>query len=111
MKLPDDFIWVEALPGEAWIGARLQLDGHDIVEVQPCRSGWLVKVLLDDPDNPQANVAVRSVAAGMRWSARWARSRVSRLRMLITETTNTPPMDALASPSASKAGGREILDA
>ncbi len=91
MKLPQDFAWVEAQPDDDWMGARLELDGHPVLEVQPCRSGWLVRVVLCDPLNPQPNVAVRSVAAGMRWSARWARNRVSRLRALVAETHWPPP--------------------
>ena len=70
MKLPDDFQWVEATPDDDWSGARLDLDGHPVLEVAACRGGWLVVVLMDDPRQPQANVAVRSIPAGMRWSAR-----------------------------------------
>jgi|GEM_PF-2429721 len=82
MKLPSDFTWVEATSDDAWTGARLLLDGCNVLEIHPLRDGWLVSVRLHDPLNPQANVAVRSVAAGMRWSARWARSRIARLRVL-----------------------------
>lgn len=85
MKLPDDFSWVLAQSTDDWVGARLELHGCAVIQVSPCRSGWLVQILLTDPLNPQANVAVRSVAAGMRWSARWARERVSRLRVLVEE--------------------------
>lgn len=101
MKLPDDFSWVQALPEDDWSGARLELDGHPVIDVLPCRSGWMVTVRLDDPDNPQANVAVRSVSAGMRWAARWARSRVGRLRVLCAE-------DALPSVASRE---QETLDA
>ncbi len=82
MKLPSDFTWMEATSDDAWSGARLLLDGCNVLEIHPLRDGWLVSVQLHDPINPQANVAVRSVAAGMRWSARWARSRIARLRVL-----------------------------
>lgn len=85
MKLPDDFNWIEAPPEAEWEGARLELDGQAILAVQPCRGGWLVTVLMHDPFNPQPNVAVRSVAAGMRWSARWAKGRIHRLRSLAAE--------------------------
>jgi hypothetical protein len=85
MKLPEDFAWVQSQPTDGWVGARLELHGCPVIQVQPCRSGWLVRILLADPDNPQANVAVRSVAAGMRWSARWARDRVGRLRVLVDQ--------------------------
>jgi len=85
MKLPDDFVWVQSQATDDWVGARLELHGCPVIQVQPCRSGWLVKILLSDPVNPQSNVAVRSVAAGMRWSARWARDRVGRLRVLVDE--------------------------
>ncbi|WP_093301716.1 hypothetical protein [Pseudoxanthomonas sp. CF385] len=82
MKLPDDFQWVEATPDDDWSGARLDLAGHPVLEVAACRGGWLVVVLMDDPRQPQANVAVRSIPAGMRWSARWALARTDRLRVL-----------------------------
>lgn len=97
MKLPEDFAWVQSTPEDDWSGARLVLDGLAIVQIQPCRSGWLVTVLLPDPDNPQANVAVRSVAAGMRWSARWARSRIGRLRSLVA-ANNRAAVAALPRP-------------
>jgi len=102
MKLPDDFHWVLAQPTDDWVGARLELHGCALIQVQPCRSGWLVNILLPDPDNPQANVAVRSVAAGMRWSARWARDRVGRLRVLVAE------QPALVLPPDLQ-GGRPLL--
>ncbi len=108
MKLPADFIWVESQPEDDWSGARLELDGCPILQVQPCRSGWLVTVLLPDPLNPQANVAVRSVAAGMRWSARWARSRVGRLRSLVADRQRVP---APLLHSAAAALYRESVDA
>ncbi|WP_141452795.1 hypothetical protein [Pseudoxanthomonas sp. z9] len=82
MKLPADFTWVEATADDTWAGARLMIEGCRVLEIHPCRDGWLVSVRLHDPLNPQANVAVRSVAAGMRWAARWARSRIARLRVL-----------------------------
>lgn len=85
MKLPEDFNWVLAQSNDDWVGARLELHGCAVIQVSPCRSGWLVQILLADPLNPQANVAVRSVAAGMRWAARWARDRVGRLRVLVDE--------------------------
>lgn len=94
MKLPDDFVWVQSQATDDWVGARLELHGCPVIQVQPCRSGWLVKILLSDPVNPQSNVAVRSVAAGMRWSARWARDRVSRLRVLVAEQGDCDPPPA-----------------
>ncbi len=98
MKLPDDFQWIEATPDDDWSGARLDLDGHPILEVSACRGGWLVVVLLDDPRQPQANVAVRSVPAGMRWSARWALARTDRLRVLAARM-NAPRPSGTARPS------------
>ncbi|MBD9478916.1 hypothetical protein [Pseudoxanthomonas sp. PXM02] len=98
MKLPDDFQWVEAAPDDDWSGARLDLDGHPVLEVSACRGGWLVVVLMDDPRQPQANVAVRSVPAGMRWSARWALARTDRLRVLAARR-NAPRHLGEARPS------------
>ncbi|WP_447940704.1 hypothetical protein [Pseudoxanthomonas mexicana] len=92
MKLPDDFQWVEATPDDDWSGARLDLDGHPVLEVAACRGGWLVVVLMDDPRQPQANVAVRSVPAGMRWSARWALARADRLRVLASRRNALRPV-------------------
>lgn len=104
MKLPDDFQWIEATPDDDWSGARLDLDGHPILEVSACRGGWLVVVLLDDPRQPQANVAVRSVPAGMRWSARWALARTDRLRVLAARMNAPRPSGtALPSPALSLA--------
>lgn len=96
MTLPADFTWIEAREEDDWAGARLELDGCAVVEVRPCRSGWLVTPVLPDPANPQPNVAVRSVAAGMRWSARWARERIPRLRVLVAQHRGsaTPPASA-----------------
>lgn len=93
VQLPDDFSWVEPNDGDDWCGARLELAGRPILQISACRAGWLVTVLLDDPLNPQANVAVRSIPAGMRWSARWARARADRLRVLArrAEARNQPP--------------------
>lgn len=99
MKLPDDFQWVEATPDDDWSGARLDLDGHPVLEVSACRGGWLVVVLLDDPRQPQANVAVRSVPAGMRWSARWALARTDRLRALAARRNAPGPAAGQARPS------------
>ena len=99
MKLPDDFQWIEATPDDDWSGARLDLDGHPILEVSACRGGWLVVVLLDDPRQPQANVAVRSVPAGMRWSARWALARTDRLRVLAARMNAPCPSSGTARPS------------
>lgn len=99
MKLPDDFQWIEATPDDDWSGARLDLDGHPILEVSACRGGWLVVVLLDDPRQPQANVAVRSVPAGMRWSARWALARTDRLRVLAARMNAPRPPSGTARPS------------
>jgi len=98
MKLPDDFQWIEAMPDDDWSGARLDLDGHPVLEVSACRGGWLVVVLMDDPRQPQANVAVRSVPAGMRWSARWALARTDRLRVLAARMKAPRPSGA-ARPS------------
>lgn len=109
MKLPEDFAWVQSTPEDDWHGARLELDGQAIVEIQPCRSGWLVTVLLPDPDNPQANVAVRSVAAGMRWSARWARSRIGRLRSLVAASHPDAVSTLPRAPPASRT--RQIFGA
>lgn len=120
MKLPDDFQWVEATPDDDWSGARLDLDGHPILEVSACRGGWLVVVLLDDPRQPQANVAVRSVPAGMRWSARWALSRADRLRVLaarrnaqrpVARQTQPSPAPSLVSGPLPYAREEETLDA
>lgn len=103
MKLPDDFQWIEAAPDDDWSGARLDLDGHPVLEVSACRGGWLVVVLMDDPRQPQANVAVRSVPAGMRWSARWALSRTDRLRVLAARrhASRQPVVETLPSPALS----------
>jgi len=104
MKLPDDFQWIEAMPDDDWSGARLDLDGHPVLEVSACRGGWLVVVLMDDPRQPQANVAVRSVPAGMRWSARWALARTDRLRVLAARMKAPRPSGAaLPSPTLSLA--------
>lgn len=112
MKLPDDFRWVEAAPGDDWSGARLELDGHPVLEVSACRGGWLVVVLLDDPQNPQPNVAVRSVPAGMRWSARWAQSRTERLRVLAARRAVARPHAAAHPPAATReVRAKEALDA
>jgi hypothetical protein len=99
MKLPDDFQWVEAAPDDDWSGARLDLGGHPVLEVSACRGGWLVVVLMDDPRQPQANVAVRSVPAGMRWSARWALGRTDRLRVLAARRNALPHDSGEARPS------------
>ncbi|CAN4277909.1 hypothetical protein LJR125_000770 [Pseudoxanthomonas sp. LjRoot125] len=99
MKLPDDFQWVEATPDDDWSGARLDLDGHPVLEVAACRGGWLVVVLMDDPRQPQANVAVRSIPAGMRWSSRWALARTDRLRVLASRRNALRPVgEAQPSP-------------
>lgn len=99
MKLPDDFQWVEASPDDDWSGARLDLDGHPVLEVSACRGGWLVVVLMEDPRQPQPNVAVRSVPAGMRWSARWALGRTDRLRALAARRNAQPRHAHEARPS------------
>ncbi len=99
MKLPDDFQWVEASPDDDWSGARLDLDGHPVLEVSACRGGWLVVVLMEDPRQPQPNVAVRSVPAGMRWSARWALGRTDRLRALAARRNAQPHHAHEARPS------------
>ena len=96
MRLPADFSW-EAQPDGA-PGARLELDGHAVLQIRACRSGWLITVLMHDPLHPQPDVAVRSVAAGMRWSARWAHGRISRLRMLAAERASAA-QDVSALPS------------
>lgn len=119
MKLPDDFQWIEATPDDDWSGARLDLDGHPVLEVSACRGGWLVVVLLDDPRQPQANVAVRSVPAGMRWSARWALARTDRLRVLAARmsaprpsgTARPSPALSLAARPLPYAREEETLDA
>lgn len=121
MKLPDDFQWIEAAPDDDWSGARLDLDGHPVLEVSACRGGWLVVVLMDDPRQPQANVAVRSVPAGMRWSARWALARTDRLRVLaarrnaahhaIASDARTSPALSLASRPVAYTREEEPLDA
>lgn len=119
MKLPDDFQWIEATPDDDWSGARLDLDGHPVLEVSACRGGWLVVVLLDDPRQPQPNVAVRSVPAGMRWSARWALSRTDRLRVLAARmkashpsaATRPSPALSLAARPLPYAREEETLDA
>lgn len=121
MKLPDDFQWIEASPDDDWSGARLDLDGHPVLEVSACRGGWLVVVLMEDPRQPQANVAVRSVSAGMRWSARWALGRTDRLRVLAARRNAPTPHHAhaarpspalsLASRPRSYAREEEPLDA
>lgn len=126
MKLPSDFTWVEATSDDAWSGARLLLDGCSVLEIHPLRDGWLVSVQLHDPLNPQANVAVRSVAAGMRWSARWARSRIARLRVLAATERRRAPVPvapiaplprphreapAVAVPQASRHAVHELADA
>lgn len=113
MKLPSDFTWVEATSDDTWTGARLLVDGCCVLEIHPLRDGWLVSVQLHDPLNPQANVAVRSVAAGMRWSARWARSRISRLRVLATAERRRlapivpMPRPAVREPAATTSSTRQ----
>lgn len=74
VKLPECFHWAEE--SDAW---RLYLDDVPVLEIRPQREGWIVHVHLCDAASPQPDVAVRSIAAGMRWGARWAKLRAPQL--------------------------------
>jgi len=70
-RLPAAFGWEEA-EGRR----RLLLGDVEVLEVRTQRDGWIVQVHLQDALYLQPSVAVRSPGAGMRWGARWARTRV-----------------------------------
>ena len=83
VKLPPGFDWVEAPDGAGITAVSLLLHGESVLRIVSRRAGWLVVVDAVDPALPQADVAVHSVAAGMRWSARWANGRVKRLYAIL----------------------------
>lgn len=90
IKLPPGFAWIESTEGDS--GARsmaLKLFDRSVLRIIPKRSGWLVVIDLKDPQLPQADVAVHSIAAGMRWAARWVQGRVKRLHAM-TDTSASP---------------------
>ncbi len=89
IKLPPGFEWLETTEEES--GARsvaLKLLDRSVLRIVPRRSGWLVIIDLKDPQLPQADVAVHSIAAGMRWAARWVQGRVKRLYAMADTTAN-----------------------
>ncbi len=88
IKLPPGFEWIETPTDES--GARtvsLRLSDRSVLRIVPKRSGWVVVVDLKDPQLPQADVAVHSISAGMRWAARWVQGRAKRLRAMADTTT------------------------
>jgi len=82
MKLPPGFSW-EGDEENATGPMSLLLEDRQILHIRPQRSGWVVEITMVDPERPQPEVAVRSVAAGMRWSARWVNGRRERLQKLL----------------------------
>lgn len=86
VKLPPGFDWVEAPDGAGLPTVSLLLHGESVLRIVSRRAGWLVVVDAVDPTLPQADVAVHSVAAGMRWSARWANGRAKRLYAMVDGT-------------------------
>ncbi len=93
VKLPPGFVWQEADGSEGPRFVAMQLDGKPILRIVPKRAGWLVVIDLNDPSLPQADVAVHSIAAGMRWSARWANGRAKRLYAMSGVDGETPSID------------------
>lgn len=83
VKLPPGFDWVEADNHSGATTVSLLLYGESVLRIVSRREGWLVVVDAVDPALPQADVAVHSVAAGMRWSARWANGRAKRLYAMV----------------------------
>jgi len=83
VKLPPGFNWVEGPEGAGDAAVSLLLHGESVLRIVSRRAGWLVVVDAVDPALPQADVAVHSVAAGMRWSARWANGRAKRLYAMV----------------------------
>lgn len=78
IKLPGCFHWTEEA-GNRWC---LYLDEVPVLEIRQQREGWIVHVYLCDESSPQPDVAVRSIAAGMRWGARWTKQRAPQLAVL-----------------------------
>ena len=106
IKLPPGFDWIETIDDDG--GARsvaLNLFDRSVLRIVPRRAGWLVVVDLKDPQLPQADVAVHSIAAGMRWAARWVQGRVKRLHA-ITNTGTTVVRPSNATWAAMAADGR-----
>lgn len=92
IKLPPGFDWIETI--EDGGGARsvaLNLFDRSVLRIVPRRAGWLVVIDLKDPQLPQADVAVHSIAAGMRWAARWVQGRVKRLHAMTATSAKAPP--------------------
>lgn len=105
IKLPPGFDWIETIDDDG--GARsvaLNLFDRSILRIVPRRAGWLVVIDLKDPQLPQADVAVHSIAAGMRWAARWVQGRVNRLHAMTD--TGAKAMRSGPSPWTSVAADR-----
>ncbi len=77
-KLPDCFRWTEE-EGRR----RLFLENVEVLEVRRQRHGWIVEIHLLEAAQPPQVIAVRSLAAGMRWGARWTKQRASQLVALV----------------------------
>jgi hypothetical protein len=83
--LPQRFAWV-VTPTRA----RLMLDDVRVLEVRQQRTGWVVEVFLVDPSGQKPSMAVRSLAAGQRWGAQWAKRRADYLMALVPERAPEP---------------------
>jgi hypothetical protein len=83
--LPERFAWA-VTPTRA----RLMLDDVRVLEVRQQRTGWVVEVFLVDQAGQKPSMAVRSLAAGQRWGAQWARQRADYLMALVPARTHAP---------------------